>query len=99
MVIMGEPCCSWAAYSCSYACRHGNNPRHLRRASTLIAKSDALTHATAELFDDIVRVDDVEDRRSLERLAHLVSAAADAAADTVAAGDRLAVETIRDGRG
>lgn len=66
---------------------------------SLIAKTDALTHATAELFDDVVRVDDVNDRRSLERLAHLVSAAADAAADAVAAGDRIAVENIRGGRG
>lgn len=70
-------------------------PATLEELRSLIAKTDALTHATAELFDDVVRIDDVEDRRSLERLAHLVSAAADAAADA----DRLAVETIRDGRG
>ena len=37
----------------------------------LIAKTDALAHATADLFDDVVRIDDVKDRRSLERLAHL----------------------------
>jgi len=63
----------------------------------LIARTDALAHATAELFDDVVHVDDVDDRRSLERLAHLVSAAADAAAAAVEVGERLAAVSARGG--
>lgn len=65
----------------------------------LIAKTDALTHATAELFDDVVRLDVVDDRRSLERLAHLVGAAADAAAAAVEASEQLAMENQRVSRG
>jgi len=65
----------------------------------LIAKTDALTHATAELFDDVVRLDVVDDRRSLERLAHLVGAAADAAAAAVEASEQLASENQRVSRG
>lgn len=69
------------------------SPTTLGDLRALIAKTDALTHATAELFDDVVHLDDVDDRRSLERLAHLVSAAADAATAAVEAGDRLAAES------
>jgi hypothetical protein len=75
------------------------NPITLEDLRALIAKTDALTHATAELFDDVVHVDAVDDRRTLERLAHLVSAAADAAALAVEAGDQLATESLRGARG
>jgi len=70
------------------------SPVTLEDLRALIAKTDALTHATAELFDDVVRVDAVDDRRSLERLAHLVGAAAEAASAAVEAGDRLAAEGL-----
>jgi hypothetical protein len=69
------------------------SPVTLDELRALIAKTDALTHATAELFDDVVRLEVTEDRRSLERLAHLVGAAADAAAAAVEASERLAVQS------
>lgn len=75
------------------------SPVTLEELRALIAKTDALTHATAELFDDVVHVDAVADRRSLERLAHLVGAAADAAAAAVELGDRLATESLRGDQG
>jgi hypothetical protein len=58
----------------------------------LIARADALAHATAELFDSVVQVEAVSDRRSLERLAQLVGAAADATTAAVEAGEQLAAE-------
>lgn len=72
------------------------SPVTLENLRELIAKTDALTHATADLFDDVVRIDDVKDRRSLERLAHLVGAAADAAAAALEASDRFERETLHD---
>jgi hypothetical protein len=71
----------------------------LEALRALIAKTDALTHATAEFFDDVVLLEAIDDRRSLERLAHLVGAAADAAADAVEAGDLLATARARGPRG
>jgi len=58
----------------------------------LIAKADALAYAAAKLFDDVIRVEDAEDRRSFERLAHLIGATASAVQAALEAGDKLAVE-------
>jgi hypothetical protein len=58
----------------------------------LVAKADALANAAADLFDNVIRVDDVDDRRRLERLAHLVGATAEAVHVAMEAGDRLATE-------
>jgi len=56
----------------------------------LIAKTDALASATADLFDDVVEVEDVDDRRRLERMAHMVGATAEAALAAAEACDQLA---------
>lgn len=58
----------------------------------LIAKADALAHATEGLFDESVRVEDVGDRRTLEHLAHMIGATAGAVERAREAGDELAAE-------
>jgi hypothetical protein len=58
----------------------------------LVAKADALAHATENLFEQVIWVEDGDDRRRLERLAHLVGATAEAVQAAVEAGDELAVE-------
>jgi hypothetical protein len=57
----------------------------------LIAKTDALSHAAEYEFDNLVE----PDRRSLERVSHLVSAAAEAATAALAAADQLAAASGR----
>ena len=56
----------------------------------LVAKSHALALTTEELFESVIWTD--EDRSLLERLAHLVSATAEAAGVAVQAGDELAFD-------
>lgn len=58
----------------------------------LVARADALAHATENLFEQVIWVEDGDDRRRLERLAHLVGATAEAVQAAVEAGDELAVE-------
>jgi ABC-type transporter Mla subunit MlaD len=58
----------------------------------LVAKADALAHAAENLFDQVIWVEDGDDRRRLERLAHLVGATAEAVQAAAEAGDELAVE-------
>jgi len=57
-----------------------------------LAEADALAHATENLFEQVIWVEDGDDRRRLERLAHLVGATAEAVQAAVEAGDELAVE-------
>jgi hypothetical protein len=52
----------------------------------LIAKADALSHAAEEKLDNLVNLD----RRNLERVGHLASAAAEATSAALAAVDQLA---------
>jgi hypothetical protein len=54
----------------------------------LIAKADALSHATEEQLDNLVE----PDRRGIERVAHLASAAAEATSAALAAVDQLAAQ-------
>jgi hypothetical protein len=75
-----------------------SHPVALECLRVLVAKTDALAHAVAELFDDVVGLDAVDDRRSLERLAYLVGATADAATDAVDACGRLTAEGSRAAR-
>lgn len=66
----------------------GNAVENLRQ---LISKAEALANATEDLFfDGGIRVDGDEDRRRIERLAHLVSATAEAVLVALEAGDKLA---------
>jgi hypothetical protein len=58
----------------------------------LVAKVDALAHATEDLFDQVIWVEDADDRRRLERLAHLVGATAEAVEAAVEASDELAAK-------
>lgn len=57
----------------------------------LVAKADALSHAAEEQLDNLVE----PDRRSLERLAHLAGAAAEATAAALAAFDLFASQGRR----
>jgi hypothetical protein len=56
----------------------------------LIAKADALAHAAEDLFDETIEIDDVDDRRRLERIAHLIGATATAVEAALEAGEELA---------
>jgi response regulator RpfG family c-di-GMP phosphodiesterase len=57
----------------------------------LIAKIDALVHAAEKLCDDVIRVQDDESRRRLERLTHLVSATAETVRTAEESIDNLAL--------
>jgi hypothetical protein len=66
----------------------GNAVENLRQ---LISKAEALANATEDLFfDGGIRAEGDEDRRRIERLAHLVSATAEAVLVALEAGDKLA---------
>jgi len=56
----------------------------------LVAKADALAYVTGNVFEDVVRVRDVEDTQSFERLAHLVGATAEAVENALDAAKELA---------
>ena len=56
----------------------------------LVTKAEALAHASEDLFEQVIWVEDADDRRRLERLAHLVGATAEAVDAAVAAGSELA---------
>jgi transcriptional regulator with XRE-family HTH domain len=58
----------------------------------LIAKADALVTAAEDLFEQVIWVERDDDRRRLNRLAHLVSATGAAVRIAVESGDKLAVE-------
>jgi hypothetical protein len=57
----------------------------------LIAKADALAHAAEDLFEGIAWLDG-DDRRRLERLAHLVGATVEAVQAAMDAGAEIASE-------
>jgi hypothetical protein len=56
----------------------------------LVAKTDALSHAAEYEFDNLVD----PDRRSLERVSHLLSAAAEAATAALAVVDQLSAASV-----
>jgi hypothetical protein len=60
----------------------------------LVAKANALAHASEDLFEQVIWVGDDDDRRRLERLAHLVGATAEAVAAAVEAGAELAAKLV-----
>ncbi|HET7501825.1 MAG TPA: hypothetical protein VFK02_12500 [Kofleriaceae bacterium] len=61
----------------------------------LIAKTEALVNAAEDLLEHVIWVERDDDRRRLNRLAHLISATGDAVRLVVDAGDRLAYELSR----
>jgi hypothetical protein len=61
----------------------------------LVAKADALAHASENLFEQVVWGEDGDDRRCLERLAHLVGATAEAVQAVAEASDGLAAELAK----
>jgi hypothetical protein len=64
----------------------------------LVARADALVHATEELFERVIRFgEDDDDRYRLEHLAHLMGATVEAVRAAVLAGDRIAVDLIKHG--
>lgn len=60
----------------------------------LIAKADALAHATEQLFEQVVWTENRDERRRRERLAHLVSATAEAVRVAMKVGNKLAVDVV-----
>src|SRR5258707_11038805 len=65
----------------------------------IIARADALAAAAEELLDGVIWVEDGDDHRRLERLAHLVGATAEAVRAAADAGDELAAALIEHRRG
>lgn len=64
----------------------------------LVARADALVHATEELFERVIRFDEGDDDRyHLEHLAHLMGATVEAVRAALLAGDRIAVDLIKHG--
>lgn len=61
----------------------------------LIARAEALATAAEGLFDNVFEVDDEDDRRRLERVAHLIGATVSAVQAAQEAGDELAAELIK----
>ncbi len=61
----------------------------------LIAKAEALANAAEDLFEQVIWVEHDDDRRRLNRLAHLVGATGDAIRVVVENSDKLAVELSR----
>jgi len=64
------------------------SPITLDDVRLLVAKADALSHATEEQLDNLLR----PDRRGIERVAHLATAAAEATAAALAAVDQLSAQ-------
>ena len=58
----------------------------------LLSKADALAYAADDLFDDVMWVKDGAQTRRIERLSHLVGAAAEAVLVAMEAVDKLANE-------
>jgi len=58
----------------------------------LIARAEAFASAAEFLFDDVVQVEDSEDRRHLERIAHLIGATSSAMQAVLEATDELAAD-------
>jgi hypothetical protein len=63
-----------------------SSPITLDDVRLLVAKADALSHATEEKFDNLGE----PNRRNLEHVAHLASAAAEATSAALDAVDQLA---------
>lgn len=61
----------------------------------LTAKAEALVNAAEDLFEHVIWVERDDDRRRLNRLAHLISATGEAVRLVVEASDRLAYELSR----
>jgi two-component sensor histidine kinase len=82
--------------------RLGSGDRHFDAAGAvdalrqLVARVDALAHATEALLERMIWNDDEDDtRRRLEHLAHLMGATAEAARVAVDAGSELASELAK----
>ena len=60
----------------------------------LMAKADALASAAEDLLCRVVFIEDGDDRRRVERVAHLVGLTATAAHAAAEAGDKLAVRAV-----
>lgn len=82
--------------------RLGSGTRHFDAADAvdglrqLVARVDALAHATEALLERMIWNDDEDDaRRRLEHLAHLMGATAEAARLAVNAGSELATELAK----
>jgi hypothetical protein len=60
----------------------------------LVAKAEALASAAEDLFEQVIWVEDGDDRRRLERLAHLVGATAESVRAAVEAGSQLAADLL-----
>jgi len=61
----------------------------------LIARAEALATAAEGLFDDVIHVEDEDERRRLERVAHLISATVSAVQSALEASDELATELAK----
>jgi hypothetical protein len=66
-----------------------------------VAKADALAHAAEDLFERVLwgERDDEEDRRRMERLAHLVGATVEAVETAMETGDEIAAQLAKHQRG
>ncbi len=58
----------------------------------LIARAEALVTAAEALVDDVFHFEDDDERRRMERAAHLISATVSAVQGAMEAGDELAAE-------
>jgi hypothetical protein len=61
----------------------------------LIARAEALVTAAELLVDDVFHLEDDEERRRMERVAHLISATVAAVQGAMEAGDELATELAK----
>jgi hypothetical protein len=60
-----------------------------------IARAEALGTAAEGLIDDVFHLEDDEERRRMERVAHLISATVSAVQGAMEAGDELATELVK----
>jgi glycosyltransferase involved in cell wall biosynthesis len=61
----------------------------------LVARADALVHATEDLFERFIWGDEGDDNPGLEHLAHLMGATIEAVRAAMAAGDRIALDLTK----
>jgi len=65
----------------------------------LIARAEALVIAAAGFLDDVFHLDDDDERRRMERVAHLIDAAVSTVQGPIEAGDDLATELAKQRQG